>query len=114
MLVGPWKDALIDISVSTTLSSAVDLGGEYEFLAVHIPTITSSTVTITVGESSTGTFYPAYQLDADATGDLAQITAAATTAHALVFQIGGARFIKILCGSTQTTTDKTFRVRGYG
>ncbi|KKK69186.1 hypothetical protein LCGC14_2936540, partial [marine sediment metagenome] len=99
--------------VDDTLSAEVDLGGNYEFLTVLIPTITNSTVTITVAESSGGTFFPVYDLKAAATGDFAQITTAATTSHEVVFNIGGVQYIKVLCGSTQTTTDKTFRVRGF-
>ena len=113
MIAGVWKTALIDISVSATLSAEVDLGGDYEFLLVLIPTITNSTVTVQVAEASGGTFLPVYALDDDATGNFAHATSAATTTMAVTFRIGGVQFIKILCGSAQTTTDKTFRVRGF-
>lgn len=113
MLGSPWKTALIDISVSATLSAEVDLEAKYEFLTVLIPTITSSTVTVHVAKESGGTFFPMYALDDDATGDFAHATTAATKTHAVIFRIGGVQFIKISCGSTQTTTDKTFYVRGF-
>lgn len=107
-----WKPALVDISVSTTESEEVDLGKEYKKLLVLVPTITSSTVSVEVAKSSGGTYFPLYRLDDDATGDFADATTAATTTKAVIFNIGGAQFIKILCGSAQTTTDKTFYVKG--
>lgn len=113
MIAGTWKTALIDISVSTTLSAEVDLGDNYEFLTVLIPTITNSTVTVHIAEASGGTFFPVYALDDDATGDFTHATTQATTTHAVVFRIGGVQHIKISCGSAQTSTDKTFRVRGF-
>lgn len=113
MIPSGWKTALIDIDVDDVLSAEVNLGAPYEYLMVLIPTITSSTVTVTVSNASGGTFYPVYVLDADATGDLAQITSATGTSHALVFQIGGVQYIKILCDTSQTSTDKSFTVRGF-
>ncbi len=113
MIPTAWKTALVDISDDDTLSTEVDLQGYYEFLMVLIPTITSSTVTVHVSETSGGTYFPVYVFDGNATGDFAHATTAATTTHAIPFRIGGAQFIKIKCGSTQTTTDKTFRVRGF-
>ena len=110
--IGDWKTALIDISESTTLSAEVDLGSEFEDLLVLVPTITSSTVTVHVAKESGGTFYPLHILDDDATGSFASASTAATTSIALLFKIGGIRYIKIACGSAQETTDKTFYVRG--
>ena len=109
----PWKTALVDISVSSTVSEEVDLEGIYANLLVLVPTITSSTVSVQVSMTSGGTFIALYRLDDDATGDFADATTAATTTKAVVFRIGGAQHIKILCGSTQTSSDKTFYVRGF-
>ena len=80
---------------------------------VLIPTITSSTVSISMSRTAGGTYYPLYILDDDATGNFASATSAATTTMAISFETGGAQYIKILCGSAQTTTDKTFYVMGY-
>ncbi len=113
MIGSPWKIALIDIDVDDTLSPEVDLGADYEFLMVLIPTITSSTVTVHVAKASGDTYFPVYRLDDDSTGDHPQITTAVATAHALTFQIGGVQYIKIKCDTSQTSTDKTFRVRGF-
>ena len=107
-----WKEVTIDISESTTLSAVCDLGRPFKKLAVLIPTIKSSTVTVTVSNKSDGTFYPVYTVNPTATGDNAQVTTAATTAHAVEFDIFGAQFVKILCGSAQDTSDKVFLVKG--
>ena len=114
-ILGPWKVALIDISESTTLSAAVDLENECADVLVLIPTITSSTVTLTISNDNS-TFYPLHEFvpigNSNSITNYPVITTAAVTSLAIVFHIGGARWIKVLCGSAQTTTDKTFYVRG--
>ena len=113
MIPSPWETATVDISVDANLSTEVDLGKPYEFLTVLIPTITNSTVTVHISESAGGTYFPLYVFDSDATGDFTHATSAATTTHAITFWIGGVRYVKVNCGSTQTTTDKVFKVRGF-
>jgi len=110
---GSFLDALVDISEDDDLSVEVDLGASFEKLLVLVPTITSSTVGVQVAEKSGGTYYPLYRLDDDATGDFLDASTAGTTSKALVFNIGGAQFIKVSCGSAQAE-DRTFRVRGIG
>lgn len=113
MLASGWKTALIDISEDDDLSAEVDLGSEFDKLAVLVPTITSSTITVHVAKSSGGTYYPIYKQKQEAVADTAQVTTAETTSKAITFQICGVRYIKISTGSAQTTTDKTFYVQGY-
>ena len=112
MLPSEWLDAIVDISDDDTLSTEVNLLRDYEFLTVLIPTIDSSTVTVHISETAAGTYYPLYVMDGNATGDFVHTTGAETTSKAITFRIGGARYIKIKCGSTQTS-DRTFRVRGF-
>ena len=107
----PWKTALIDIDVDAKVSAEVDLGNIYQKLVVLIPTLTGGTVTIHVSNTPGGTYYPIYHLKAN-TGDATQNTTSAATSHMVVFDIGGAQYIKVVCGTTQTTTDKTFLVKG--
>ena len=108
---GDWKTATLAYATDDDLTPAVDLEWEYEFLIVLIPTITSSTVTVHGSRDNT-TFFPVYAFDADATGDFAHATTAATTSHAAIFHIGGLRHIKISTGSAQGA-DRVFYVRGY-
>ena len=113
MIAGEWKTVLIDQSVDDDLSSEVDLGANYEFLTVLIPTLDGShTTTVHIAKASGGTFYPIYQLDADGAGDFTQITIGVATSHALTFRIGGVQYIKVKVG-TGVSTDKTFYVRGF-
>lgn len=108
-----WKPVLIDQSVDADNSQECDLERDYEFLTVIQPTLDGShTVTVHVAMSAGGTYYPIYHLDADTTGDFAQITASSATARTLVFRIGGFQFIKIVVG-TSVSTDKTFYVKGF-
>lgn len=112
MIPSAFKDALIDISADDDLSAEVDLGANFEFLTVLVPTITSSTVTVHVSDKSGGTFYPIYKHKQEAVADTAQVTTAETTSKSITFRIGGVQFIKIACGTGQGT-DRTFLVRGF-
>lgn len=103
---GDW----LSESVTGTISSEFNLGKSFRKVIVLVPTITSSTVGISISNASAGTFFPVYTLDADATGDFLHATAAATTTKAIVFDIGGAQFVKIDFGASQTT--ETIYVRG--
>jgi hypothetical protein len=108
-----WKAALVDISVSDTVSEEVDLENNYTYATVLIPTITSSTVSLKVSMTSGGTYFPLYRLDDDATGSFVDATTAGTTSCAVIFKIGGFRYVEVLCGSAQQSADKTFYVRGF-
>lgn len=120
-MLGKWKDALIDIDRDTEFSGddadqyskLVDLGGDYKNVLVAIPTITSSVVGIAVQETNNEAEVPdiVNVLDRDATGHFAQATTAGTASMKIVFDVGGAQFIRIKCGSNQAA-DRTFRVRG--
>ena len=93
MIAGLWKSVLIDKAVDDDLSSEVDLGANYEFLMVLIPTLDGAhTTTVHIAMASGGTFYPLYQLDADGAGDFTQITTGVTTTHAVTFRIGGVQW----------------------
>ena len=118
---GAWLTALMDIDRAVEFSGddvdqyskLVDLGADYANVMVIIPTITSSTVGVTIQEENLISEVPSpvYILDDDATGNFLHATTAATTAMAVKFEIGGARYIRIKCGANQAA-DRTFRVRG--
>lgn len=106
----PWLTVTIDKAGTT--SKECDLKAGYKQLLVLIPTIDSATTTVHIAKEAAGTFYPLYALDDDATGDFASATTAATTAHAVVFDIYGARYIKIVVGAAQNTSERVFYVKG--
>ena len=97
-LYGEWKAA----TVTDTDSDEVDLGRDYDFLEIQIPTLVSCTIKIQVAEKTSGTFY-----------DLGDgiTTAAGTHSYADVFKLGGYQFIKVIASAGQGGA-KAIRVRG--
>jgi hypothetical protein len=102
MIVGEWKNALIDVLVDNDLTAEVDLGRPYEVLLVVIPTIDSANVSFQVSEKSGGTYQDLGQN---------QIIAAGTGAFTTAIKLGGFQYIKIKTSAAQTA-DRTFRVCG--
>ena len=100
-IYGDWMAATID--TDDTSSDEVDLGRDYDFLEIQIPTLISGTLKIQVAEKTSGTFY-----------DLGDgiTTAAGTHNYADVFKLGGYQFIKVVSSVTQTTSERLIRVRG--
>ena len=110
-MLGPWKDAVITYLTDDNLSAEVDLEIDATKLLVLVPAIDNATVGVDVAEKSGGTFYPVQAMKAETTGSILHASTASTGTIALVFDIGGAQFIKISTGAAQTA-DRTFRVRG--
>jgi len=100
-MYGSWKPATIE--TDDTSSAEVDLGNDYDYLEIIIPTLISGTIKIQVAEQSGGTFYDL--------GD-GVTTATGTHNYADVFKLGGYRYIKVVSSVTQTTSDRLIRVRG--
>ena len=101
-IYGEWLTATI--AVDGTLSSAVNLGKDYEHINVDIPTVVSGTLQITVCRTVDGTYK-----------DLgASVKTGVTTGNYNdTWILGGWQFIKIESSATQTTTERVFYVRGY-
>jgi hypothetical protein len=100
-----WQDATVVKDANPALSGAVNLGKDYEYVQIIIPTLDSSNVSLYVCETVDGTYVPL--------GLSTNVFAAATGGLAETFKLGGYQFIKILCSAVQTTATRTFRVRGY-
>ena len=97
--VGEWKTVII--AASGTISSVADLGGNFAYLQVVIPTITSAQLELQVqGGDNT------YQ-------DFGQnaLTEVGTGAFNDTWVLGGWQFIKIKSSAAQTSA-VTFSVRG--
>jgi len=95
---GEWKSA----AITTTDSSAVDLGRDYDFLEIQIPTLAACTIKIQTAETLTGTYRDL--------GD-GVTTAASTHNYHDVFKLGGYQFIKVIASADQTT-ERAIKVRG--
>jgi len=98
---GEWKAATI--ASSGTSSAEVDLGRDYEWVQIIIPTIDSGNLSFTVAEKTGGTF--------QALGSGSQVITAGTGAFTTVATIGGFQFIKVVSSVTQTA-ERLIRVRG--
>jgi len=111
--VSAWKTATIPITGADKKNSTeVDLGQPYEEVLVLCPAITDATLGVSVSNEASGTFYPVQAFDADATGSFLHATTTGTTAKAVIFHIGGARFLKIVSSNDQATEARVFKVRG--
>jgi len=119
------KTALIDIDRASEFvgdivdqySQIVDLGENYEFLTVQLPTIDSASITPYVqeeqkitkaldasGPAVVGTIpVPVHFFhDNNADTDVIQSTVASTGLISITFRIGGYQYIRLLAGATQT------------
>lgn len=117
-----WISSLMDVDRAAEFtgddadrySSVIDLGDNYEFVTITIPTIASATIGVGVMRNATITSVPSivYALDDDATGCFLHATSDATTAMTVIFRIGGARYFRIKSSANQTA-DITFWVMGF-
>lgn len=103
----------ITVAQSGTTSSEVDLGAAYRSLALVIPTIDSSTVTVSVSTATGGTFQSLSYISMNDGDDDPAIASASTGAITVVFPVFGFQFFKVVCGSAQTSAGRTFYARGF-
>ena len=122
--VGESKAATIDIDRAVDgftgddvdqFSDLIDLGAEFEFVRVEIPTITSSVVTLWIQNNNVITTVPKplhgwYDIDADS--NVAIATVAATTSICITFKDVWARYVRVKCDSNQAA-DRTFYLKGF-
>ena len=101
-VVGEWMGA--HIMKGGTSTGAIDLGDNFMYLNVVIPTLDAATVKVTVSESINGTYYT---LDS-------VTTASGTHNYATTLKCGGYRFIKLVASAAQSTTARQIRLRGLG
>ena len=98
-MYGEWKAATI---TGGTSSDEVDLGRDYDYLEIQIPTLDSAaTIKIQTAEATGGTFRDL--------GD-GETTEAGTHNYNDVFKLGGWQFIKVVASVAQTSV--AIRVRG--
>lgn len=94
----------VSIAVSGTTSAEIDLEDNDVVGIITPSTFDGTTITFTGAAVSGGTFYPVAASNAASTAYTVTTTASILTPiPASVF--AGVRYIKVVCGSTQTTTD---------
>ena len=98
---GGWRTATIANGAAT--SDEVDLGRDFEFLDIILPTLTSCTIKIQVAKVGSGTYQ-----------DLgSSITTGTTTgAYSTTFKLGGWQNIKVVSSVNQGAA-KSIEVRGW-
>ncbi len=101
-LYGDWKAATI--ANNGTASAEVDLGRDYEWVQIIIPTITSANISFQVAETTGGTF--------QALGSGTQVITAGTGGFTTVATLGGFQFVKVISSATQAA-ERLIRIRGY-
>jgi len=106
------KEVLIDISTSTTVSEAVDLGGLKVF-SIYLPAaFTGVAMTFQACDTIDGT----YQVLMDDAGSAISITVAqgqviGLTSTAASLAVAGCRFIKMVSGSAELA-DRVIKIIG--
>ena len=99
-IYGKWVAATI--ASGAMVSSAIDLGREYDYLSIQIPEMDTCQMYLQVAEITGGTYY---DLGMDST------TSNEGFNHADVWRLGGWRFIKVAC-TTPQTAERLVRVCG--
>lgn len=93
----------VTIAVDGTVSSAVDIGN-YDIVGLITPsTFEGTTITISGAATLAGTYYPVAAANTASTAYTITTTASIFTPISNLVT-AGLRFIKLTCGSTQTTT----------
>ena len=99
-IYGKWVAATI--ASGATSSAAIDLGREYDYLSVEIPTMDTCQLSLKVAETEGGTYYD-LGLDSETNEE--------TFNRADVWRLGGWRFIKVVATAPQSA-ERLIRVCG--
>jgi hypothetical protein len=99
----------VSVAVNGTTTDEIDLGRGQQLFGIFVPsTFDGTTITMTASPTSGGTFVTVQ----DGYGSTFTITTTASR-YAPIPDLGitaGLRYIKLVCGSTQTTTATEFTV----
>jgi len=93
----------------------VDLGDNYEFITVEIPALDASGVVtpyVQWDDLIASDPVPVHALDDDATGSFAHATSSGAGGIAVIFRIGGMRYLRMYVGADQTA-NRIFYIRGF-
>jgi hypothetical protein len=124
MYSSEWKTATLDYDRAATeftgddvdrFTDLVDLGDDYEYLTVFIPTLSAEgTVSVYVQRDSAIATVPVivHSFDADATGTFAHATSSGAGGVVVTFTIGGCRYFRLYAGANQTA-NRVFYCRGF-
>lgn len=105
-IFGAWQTATI--ASSGTVSGAVNLGRDYEYVNIVLPALDSTTIGLQVGTAVHGDGTVDYQT----LGVGSNVTGTTTGSCTTTLELGGFQYIKVTSSATQTAT-RTIYVRGY-
>ncbi len=93
-----------------TLSPAINLGRDWDFLNIYIPDVTNDALTVKfslkVADASGGTYFNL--------GDSSSLTTFAVTGdYYTTFDLGGFQFIKIGMDANDSSTSRNYKTRGW-
>jgi len=102
-IYGTWKTATITVATNATHSAEVDLGNDWDFLDIIIPSLTSCTLKLQAAQTTGGTFQ-----------DLGSGVTTPTTigSYSDVWTLGGYRYVKVVSSASQGANE-TFQLRGW-
>jgi hypothetical protein len=104
----------VDLTSSTTSTSALDLGGHtWDHVALEVPSFTSGgTIYVQASASETGTFYRSFVMDpADGAQNVMQISQASSTGGVYHMPaLSPFQFLKVEVTTTITDATTTFKV----
>lgn len=106
MQVGSFQSVTLSAGASET--SEIDLGNDYEYVDLFIPSMVECQLYLKVAEGSEDANFSYYEL-----GDTEGVvkTEPGSFNRACVWAIGSFRFIKV-CTTITQTSDRTIRLRG--
>jgi hypothetical protein len=103
------KNVRVILATSTTISEACALGGSAIFGLVVPSTFDGTTITFQVSHDGT-----TYQALYDEFNVAVSMTVAASRSYNLPSALAPWSYLKLVCGSAQTTTDTAFVIVGKG
>lgn len=96
------------VAVGGTTSAEVDLKGQV-LVGIFVPsTFDGTTITLTAATASGGTFVTVQDSDGSSSAFTITTTASRYVPIDNLAITAGLRFVKLVCGSSQTTTDTVF------
>jgi len=94
------------VAVGATASGAVDLAGYKDFGLIVPSTFDGTAITFQVSDTLAGTYQALYDISNNPVG----LTVAASRTYNLPDDLSWVRFLKIICGTVQATTDTIFQL----
>lgn len=104
-IYGSWVSATI--AAGGTVSTAANLGKDYEYVQIMIPAQDAATIGLQVGIDPAASGTLTYQ-----TLGISNVTASTTGSVTTTLELGGFQYVKVVSSAAQTA-EETYYLRGY-